>query len=65
MWPFLFLLALVPIWRRAGTDRSLSTLENFTTGFTPEEIHIPVEEALQNAQEAGYFKRPCAVGCSH
>ena len=65
MWLLLLIGSFLPVWRRAGVDRPLSTWENMDMGFTPPEQHIPVEEAIGRARQAGYLKGlgRTGIGC--
>jgi len=55
---WLFVLSLLPIWRRAGVDRPLNAWQLVNTAASEPMKHIPVEEAIDRAKQAGYFNRP-------
>ena len=57
MIPLLFIFSLVPIWRRAGVDKPLNTWQYLGQALKEPMPHISVEEALDRAEEAGYFER--------
>lgn len=62
MWPLLFLGSLLPIWRRTGVDRPLNAWQYVGQELKHPKKHIPVEEAIERAKQAGYFKGPGYIG---
>ena len=58
---WLLIASLLPIWRRAGVDRPLNSWQYISEALSRPMKHIPIEEALKRAEEAGYLKRPSGV----
>ncbi len=57
MWPLLFLASIMPIWREADIDKPLNIWQFIHANATRQKKHLPVEEALNRAEQAGYLKR--------
>jgi len=57
VWPILLIGSLLPVWRRAGVDRPLNAWELVAMAAKHPMKHIPVDEAIENARQAGYLKR--------
>lgn len=50
------ILALIPIWRIAGSQKGYSAIEAiYKVAFKGEHKHIPKEEAIEHATEAYHF----------
>ncbi len=62
MWPILLIGSLLPIWKRAGVERPLNAWELLAAAARQPMKHIPVEEAIARARQAGYLKGPGHTG---
>lgn len=56
MWPLLFIASLLPVWRIAGQDKPFNAWQYISQELQHPKKHIPVEEAIERAREAGYLE---------